>query len=199
MNMKTPLNDNQPSADWIEQAVQAHLAAKPPVPQPTSEFLARCRIAGLGALDVLKMQRHRPQFANAPGSLKEHLDNVARSAGVKLEAVVETLGIMRGNASDTINTRGLAQLGQYLGLACDEVVLRVRWGMAQTAGIVASVAWPGVPVHVRRRAGSSCKSQTSHSVTDALHVCEKNYSPVLRAELRDALNAVAEVYDRDAR
>ncbi len=196
------MNDHQPSYDWLEQAVQAHLAANAkPVPPASPEFRARCRTAALGALDVLKMQQHRQQLAAEPGPLVEHFEALALLAGVKLDAAFQTLGITCVNATDAACARGLALLAQHLGLACDEVVLRVRWGLAQLAGEVVPTEWPGALAlaHARCRPGSSSKARATRLLNQALLDCEKNYSPARRAELRAALNAVTEVYGQDAR
>jgi hypothetical protein len=199
--MKTPLNDHQPSPDWLEQAVQAHLAAQAGTPPPASpEFRARCRTAGLAALDVLKMQRHRPELAATPGSLIDHFQALARLAGVKLDGVLQTLGIPRTDMTDAASVHGLALLAQHLGLAGDEAVLRVRWGMAQLAGLVGPADWPDAPepVRERRKPVSSGQPRAEHSLTQTLLDCESNYTPARRAELRAALNAVAEVYEMEA-
>lgn len=193
------MNDHQPSPDWLDQAVRAHLAANAkPVPPASPEFRARCRTAALGALDVLKMQQHRRQFVDKPGSLVEHFEALACLAGVKLDAAFQTLGIAREDKSDVTSVRGLALLAQHLGLTCDEVVLRVRWGVAQLAGAVLPAEWPGeqVPSRASRKAGSAAQPR---SLNQSLLDCEENFSPARRAELRAALNAVAEVYGQDAR
>jgi len=196
------MNDQQPSPDWLEQAVQAHLAAKAnPVPPASPEFRARCRTAALGALDVLKMQQHRQQLAEAHGSLLDHFEALARLAGVKLDAAFQTLGVTRAETPDVTSTRALALLAQHLGLACDEVVLRVRWGVAQLADAVVPAEWPDALVlaRTRRGAGSAGQTRAKRSLNQTLLDCERNYSPARRAELRAALNAVAEVYGQDAR
>jgi hypothetical protein len=200
--MKTALNDHQPSSDWLEQALQAHLTAKTkPAPPASPEFRARCRTAALGALDVLKMQQHRQQLAPTAGSLIEHFEALARLANVKLDAAFQTLGITCVDATDAACARGLALLAQHLGLACDEVVLRVRWGVAQLTGVVAPTEWPGTLILARPRRGAGSEGQTraKRSLNRTLLDCEKNYSPARRAELRAALNAVAEVYGQDER
>lgn len=200
--MKTPLNDHQPSPDWLEQAVQAHLATKAkPAPPASPEFRARCRTAALGALEVLKMQQHRQQLTDVPGSLVEYFEALARLAGVKLDTAFQTLGISRTGTPDVASSRGLALLAQHLGLACDEVVLRARWGVAQLAGAVVPTDWPGALALARTRRGPGSAGQTraKRSLNQALLDCEKNYGPARRAELRAALNAVAEVYEQDAR
>jgi hypothetical protein len=194
--MKTPINDHEPPPDWVEQAVQAHLATRLKLPEPSPEFRSRCRVAALGAFDVLKMQQHRQQLARAPGSLCEHFEALARAAGVKLEGVFKALGIAAANTLDAANVRGLAQLAQHLGLACEEVVLRVRWEVAQLAGMAPAEAWAGANTSgpARRRAGSSGHTKNPSSTHNALLVCERSYHPARRAQLRAALAAVEEVY-----
>jgi hypothetical protein len=194
--MHTLMNDHKPSLDWVEQVVQAHLAVSLKPPEPSPEFRSRCRAAALGAFDVLKMRQHRKRLAGAPGSLREHFEALARAAGVKLEAVFKALDIVCADTVDAANVRSLAQLAQHLGLACEEVVLRVRWEVAQSAGTAPVAAWVGAKAFgpARRRAGSSGQIKAPSSAHNALLVCERNYRPSRRAQLRAALAAVEEVY-----
>jgi len=199
-NMNNSLNNHQPTPDWLDQAVREYQATKSnPDPPASPEFLGRCRTAALGALEVLKMQQHREQLAPTPGSLVEHFKALAVLAGVKLDAAYQTLGITQLDAPEVANTRGLVLLAQHLGLACDEVVLRLRWGIAQLAGAVLPTVWSGTPVRARRGTDNARQIRVAPSLNLALLDCEKNYSPARRAELRDALNTVTEVYADDAR
>ena len=197
--MKTRTNDHQPSPDWVEQAVRSHLAARAhpaDLELPSPEFHARCQAAAWGALDVLKLQQHRWRAASAPGSLREHFETLARLAGVKLDLAFQTLGISPTDTPDADSVRGLATLARRLGLARDEVMLRLRWGFAKLAGAEAMAGWLGTMQPVRARSSRGGNRNTG-SLEQVLRRREADYSPARRTKLRAALNVAAEVYEQD--
>jgi len=195
MKTKSNKTDHAPTPDWVEQAVQAHLASKAkPVPPASAEFRARCRAAGPAALAVKKMKEQRVHLLAQPGSLLDHFEELAAQAGVKLDDAFATLDINR--ASPPASAPGLARLARNIGLTCDETVLRVRWGMAERASAALPV-WPSQAELVRARRGARGASRPEGSLEAFLHEREKNYSPALRAELRSAINAVIDVYGQN--
>lgn len=190
--MKTKLtSDQQPSLDWVEQAVRAHVHGRAkPVPPASPEFLARCQAAAQAALDVEKMQAQRPHLWTQPGSLFDHFDELAARAAVKLENIFATCRIDRKDLR--ASAPGLARLARNLGLNCNETVLRMRWVVAQTTGFEMKQA-----AAVRSRRMNSAKP-TANAAEEALLAAEKRYTPTQRAELRAALEAVARAFAGDA-
>ncbi len=191
MKTKSNKTDHAPTPDWVEQAVQAHLASQaPPAPPASPEFHARCRAAGLAVLAVKKMKEQRVHLLAQPGSLLDHFDELADQAGVKLDDAFTALDINRANPS--ASALGLARLARDIGLSSEEAVLRVRWGVARRASMVLPV-WPRQDRLARARQRDGVPAPHG-SLERALLEQEKNYSSSLRAELRVALDAVAEVF-----
>ena len=197
--MRTPTNNNgQPSNDGVADLVRAHLAAN--VEQaareaPTVDLRERCRVAALGALDVLRMQEHRPELTASPGSLLEHFQALARLAGVSLDNTFRSLGITCGDAPDVASAHGLAFLARQLGLARDEALLRLRWGFARVVCGASTGEWLPQPLPVRGRHATGAVAKMS-GVEEVLHRCEAQYNATRRAELRAALNSFTEAYDQ---
>lgn len=197
MKTKSTKTDHAPTPDWVEQAVQAHLASQArPVPPASPDFLARCRAAGLAALSVLKMKQQRQHLSARPGSLFDHFNELADQAGVKLDAAFTAHNISRANVP--ASAPGLARLARDLGLTSGETVLRVRWGVAQHAALTPTAAWPGQAAMARARQCAGGPPRPDGALEQVLHNGEKRYSPALRAELRAALDAVAAVFGNEA-
>ena len=183
------MNNHEPPREWLDAALREHFASG----QPSETYLERCRSAALGALDVLKMQQHREALASQPGSLVEHIRSLAEQAGVKLQSVLQTLGVAAESDSNAASAFGWAQLAQIIGLDREETALRLRLGFARVAGVVGLEDWPDTEL-VRAREEVE-PTRKARSLAETLRHAEAGYSPQRRAELRAALNAVAKVYD----
>jgi hypothetical protein len=189
------MNNNDSSDVLLDEALNERFGVSENE-GPSLEFRQRCRAAAFGALDVLKMQQHRPDMVDTPGSLLEHYKALARLAGVCLDNVFRALGITPADIPDAASAQGLAFLARQLGLAREEALLRLRWGFARLAGGVSPAAWLPVPVPVRGRHATSTVSK-ANDLEKALRQCEANYSPARRAELRAAINCFAQVYGQE--
>jgi hypothetical protein len=198
--MSKPLkNDDEATPDWVEQLLQAHHAvATGPVETEmrSQDFRARCLAAAVSGIEVSKMRRQRYRLAGVPGSLRDHFENLARLAGVKLGGVFKVLGIIRADFPDARSARGLARLARQLELPCEEVMLRLRCGFAELAGAPLLDGWLGMPQPARARR-TAVRSSDIQRLSQHLRGREADYSPSRRSELRAALNAVAEVYGQD--
>jgi hypothetical protein len=188
-------NGFKPNWVWLHEGLATYYEPKDAVksPAPSPDFLLQCREAAARVCDISRMTAQRPHLRCVVAELNEHLESLARVAGVDLAAIFKLMNVTRTDGSDQCSTAGLARLAQYLGLGKEEAMFRMELALAKTTPS------EGQAKLLKRLSPSSGRNSQSPFGEAEIRVlirrCEAAYSPGARRRLREVADVFDAVYE----